>query len=176
MKSSWLISLAAWFWMFPQAARGPLPSVSVRDPVSVAGIGPIKIGMTVGDATRASRLAFVAQHEPLDPDELDCYYVVAPGLPNVNFMVSGGTIARIDILNEGIRTLSGARIGMSEQEVLKKYARRSRTSEHHYDSDGHYITVYPTAARKLIFETDGHVVTEYRVGRVPEVEYVEHCL
>jgi hypothetical protein len=47
-------------------------------------------------------------------------------------------------------------------------------SPHKY-TDGHYLTLAPDGAHRLVFETDGGHVTRYRGGRMPEVEWVEGC-
>jgi hypothetical protein len=156
---------------------GEAAGVSEATAVSVNGLGPIRIGLTVSQAARASGLELIPEHDPLDPDELDCYYVTPrAGLPGVTFMIADGKIARVDISNPSIRRLSGARIGMTEAEVSHIYAGRVEITEHQYDPAGHYMTVYPHRRRQIVFETDGKHVTDFRVGKVPEVGYVERCL
>jgi hypothetical protein len=47
------------------------------------------------------------------------------------------------------------------------------------NTDGHYLTVVPTSKAdspyRIIFETDGKRVLNYRAGIRPQVEYVEGC-
>jgi hypothetical protein len=142
--------------------------------VSVNGIGTIRIGMSVGQARSASALELVP--EAPSPRERDCYYVQPrSGLRNIRFMVADGKISRIDISNPNIRTLSGARIGMTETEIRRLYPGDVAVTPHKYDPAGHYLTLYPRSPRQVVFETDGRTVTNYRVGKVPEVGYVEGC-
>ena len=46
---------------------------------------------------------------------------------------------------------------------------------HKYNPGGHYITVTGAGSNRIVFETDGSRVTNYRAGRSPEVEQVERC-
>jgi hypothetical protein len=152
-------------------------NVSEATRVSVNGIGSIRIGMSVSEAARASGLELVPEHEPLASDELDCYYVKPrAGLTGVTFMIRSAHVARIDISNPRVRTVSGAGVGSTESDLRRLYAGRVNTTKHKYDPTGHYMVVHPRGSRQIVFETDGRVVTEYRVGKVPEVGYVEGCL
>ena len=171
---------------FARSALGILVAVSgvVAEPVrvsdttrvSVNGIGPIRIGMSVRQARDASGLELVPEHVTRAPDELDCHYVrPRSGLRDVTFMVTDGHISRIDISNRNVRTLSGARVGMTETDILGLYPGDVEVTKHKYDPTGRYLTVYPRSARQVVFETDGRVVRAYRVGKVPEVGYVERC-
>ena len=149
--------------------------VSDTTRVSVNGIGAIRIGMSVRQATSASGLELVPVGS-LPPDEPECYYVrPRSGLRDVAFMVTDRRISRIDISNPSVRTLSGARTGMTETEILDLYPGVTELTAHKYEPAGHYLTVYPRSSRRVVFETDGRVVTSYRVGKVPEVGYVERC-
>ncbi len=51
-------------------------------------------------------------------------------------------------------------------------------SPHKY-VDGHYLIVTPSAPAdstyRLVFETDGKLVTRFRSGKMPEVTWVEGC-
>lgn len=93
-------------------------------------------------------------------------------------MVEQGSIARIDVESGSIATAAGARIDDSEHRILDLYHGRAKVSPHKYTT-GHYLTVTPASASdslyRIVFETDGRTVTEYRAGRPPAVEYVEGC-
>ena len=57
------------------------------------------------------------------------------------------------------------------------YRGRVKTEPHKYVQGGHYLIVTsPTdTMHQIVFETDGKRVTTYRVGRTPEVRWVEGC-
>lgn len=170
---SWLVPLVAMSTVVSAFAQ----PVSTETRVTVNGIGAIKVGMTVQQARRASGLMLVRKQRPVKPDDGGCYYVAAQtGLDDVLFMIEAGTIARVDVRNRAVRTLSGAHIGQTEADVQKIYGDSVRVTKHKYDPAGHYLTVYPESQRQVIFETDGKVVTTFRAGRLPAVGYVEGCL
>jgi hypothetical protein len=107
-----------------------------------------------------------------------CAYVSAQGSPpGVGFMVEGRRIVRADVRSGSARTAEGARIGDAEARILELYpdARRER----HKYTDGFYLVVLPLAPsdtlHRYVFETDGRVVTVFRAGLYPQVQYVEGC-
>ena len=167
------------------AAVTTLPSIStttVDDPISssdlitIGGLGAVRVGMTVEEAQAAAGLELVG--EPDVRINEDCYFISPVGLDGVSFMVSGGTIARVDIVSGPITTRSGAGIGSTEQEIKNLFGDQIVVSPHAY-VEGNYLTFVPVDEGddryRVVFETDGREVTQYRAGRVPEVEYVEGC-
>ncbi len=93
-------------------------------------------------------------------------------------MVVDGRIARIEVKNSAVATATGAGVGDSEARIHALYPGRVQVRPHKY-TDGHYLIVRPEAtsdsANRLIFETDGRHVLEYRAGLLPAVAWVEGC-
>jgi hypothetical protein len=142
--------------------------------VADTGFGPITIGMTPEQANAA-----VGGALQLPPGTTtDCAYATHRGVDSLLFMVEQGKIVRIEVRRHDIPSAEGARVGDSEARIQQLYPGRVRVSPHKY-TDGHYLTVVPadtsTHRFRLIFETDGAVVTKYRGGALPQVEYVEGC-
>jgi hypothetical protein len=129
-----------------------LSSVAVAEPllswqpkVQINGVGDIRIGMTPREAIRSARMKLVAVGEI----DNNCYYIrPQKGSQHISMMVK------------------------------QLYRDRLKVSPHKY-LRGHYLTFTPTGQTdrnyRLIFETDGHRVVNYRVGKMPEVAYVEGC-
>jgi len=143
--------------------------------VNIRGIGPLQAGMSRAEAARVMGVA----PGVVDSAWTDCDYVGFGDMPaGVSFMVEDGTIARVDVNSGRVATEEGARIGDTEDRIRKLYGARVSTTPHKY-VDGHYLTVRPIgttdSAFRIIFETDGRIVTGYRSGRRPPVEYVEGC-
>lgn len=139
--------------------------------VSFSGVSSLRIGMTAADARRALGLpASSAQRAE------ECSYLDTKGRSRVYVMLVRGTVARLDVHDSTLVTEAGARIGDTESRLLALYRGHVRTEPHKY-TDGHYLIVSsPTdSTRRLVFETDGQRVTEFRVGRMPEVMWVEGC-
>ncbi len=90
-------------------------------------------------------------------------------------MVEGGKVVRVEVWRGDIATSTGARIADSEATIKTLYPSVT-VSPHKYTPGGHYLTVAPAgAASRIIFETDGKKVVNYRAGLRPQVEYVEGC-
>jgi len=142
--------------------------------VSINGIGPIQVGMTVSQAAQAGSIRLVKS----PGQNNSCYYVNPQGEPQeVGFMVTDGTISRVDVRkNSRITTLSGAKIGDTEARIKSLYPGQIQVTPHKY-TNGHYLTFIPKDGSnyRVVFETDGKRVTEFRSGKLPEVEYVEGC-
>ncbi len=148
--------------------------VSTDDVITIGGLGDVRVGMTVEEAAAAAGLELTGEPD-VDPD---CYFVMPLGLDGVAFMVADGTVARIDVAAGPITTRSGAGIGSTEDEIKDLFPGQIEVSDHAY-VDGNYLTFVPVDEGddqfRVVFETDGEVVTQFRAGRLPEVEYIEGC-
>ncbi len=139
--------------------------------LSLDGLGPLKIGMS---APQVLELGYQIA-EPELGDINDCAQVEIPGEPGIRLMFEAGRISRIEIDSPDIRSISGARVGDTENEIKRLYGGRLVVQPHQYDENGHYLKIYSQDKRSsMVFETDGKVVTEMRAG--PAAEYVEGCL
>lgn len=157
-------------------ATPPSPSDSSRagskDVVTFAGVGQLRIGTSAGEARKALGMPASSAKSS---DE--CTYLDTKGRSRVYVMLVRDTVARLDVRDSTLTTEAGARIGDTESRVLELYRGRVRTEPHKYVDAGHYLVVASPSdsARQLVFETDGKRVTSYRVGRMPEVMWVEGC-
>lgn len=152
-----------------RAAPHPHP----RWTLSFGGFGPVRVGMTVAQAQRA--LGFrLHEGRVTDPDE--CHYAISETrIPGIGFMIVDGRIARIDVTKGRTRTVSGARVGMTEEEARRLYP-RVEVQPHKYVPGGHYLVLTSRDGRHgLVLETDGRVVTQLRAGEREAVSWVERC-
>lgn len=139
--------------------------------VSFSGVGSLRVGMSAAEA----RQALGVPASSAKPAE-ECTYLDTKGRSRVYVMLVRDTVARLDVRDSTLATEAGARIGDTESRVLELYRGRVTTEPHKY-TDGHYLIVTSPAAstQRLVFETDGKRVIDYRVGRMPEVTWVEGC-
>lgn len=154
------------------------PKISAEDTVTTGGLGPVRIGMNPQEAN-------VAVGYGLAVDQFisgNCYYLSPePVLEDVGFMVNNGTIARVDIYSgSDVTTRSGARVGMTEQQILDLFGEKIQEAPHEYITGGKYLIFVPVDERdknfRVVFETDANgIVVTYRAGRVPEVLWIEGC-
>jgi len=169
-----------------EVARGVIPIADASDPqlsatntITTGGLGPVRVGMTVAEATKAAGLAIIAPTNSATLASPGCGFARPDGLDGVGFMLVDGVIVRVDIDSGPIATASGAKIGSTEQEIKDLFPDLIEVTEHAYVEGGNYLTLVPTAENlkdvRVVFETDGQVVTSYRAGRTPAVEWVEGC-
>lgn len=165
--------------------------------ISANGMGPIQIGMTVAQASKAAGVELIGYGNGKPEPGSTCRYVKPKdGPPELDFMLAGDRIVRVDVRQiiyqdvngrpvqvnvagkSRITTKEGAKIGDTEARIKALYPKVQVTG-HEYIPKGHYLIVKPKepglANYRLIFETDGDRVTYIRSGRLPEVEWVERC-
>jgi hypothetical protein len=148
------------------------------------GVGPVRVGMTLAEATSAAHTTI----RITGPDiGTDCRYAQAvDGPPGLAFMVVDGRIVRVDVWPSPpqprpspVATVSGAHVGSTEDQVKALYPGRIKVTQHPYLEKGHYLTYTPQDAAyrdfNLIFETDGERVTSFRSGYARNVGQVEGC-
>ena len=138
--------------------------------ITGAGLGPLRIDQSIAEANAAVGGGFSGS-------AASCTYAAWPEAPTgVAVMLAKGRVVRIEVRSGKIATAVGAHIGDSESRISALYPGRVSSSPHKYNPGGHYLTVRaPNASNRMVFETDGGSVTNYRVGRSPEVEQVERC-
>src|SRR5262245_22729545 len=153
--------------------------------LGVQSFGPVRIGMSVSDASKAlgKPIVFV-EGAGGGSAESECrYFRPKDGPPGLWFMVSGQTIVRFDIDNDSgrgtFKTVSGAGIGDNEESLIKLYGEQIAKEAHHYDENGAYFVFKPRETQlgnfRLVFETSAGKVNYIRAGRMPEALYVEGC-
>jgi hypothetical protein len=137
------------------------------------GVGPVKIGISLAQLN-------AVLHEKLTEEDSgsdNCYYVTAPSHDHIGFMISDGKVARIDVNAPGVATTTGVQVGDTESQVRAIYGTRMKVTAHHYDDNGHYLTVRSADGRYGVrFETDGAKITGYYAGTYEAIQYVEGCL
>ena len=157
------------------ACRPRAPERVTEWRVRPAGIGPLRVGMTVREASAVLAESLVVRYADIE----GCDHIRPDTLPlGVSVMVLSDSIARIEVDTGTVATEEGARIGDSEARILELYGDRVRVEPHHYTGpEGHYLIVETPGdtVHRIVFETDGRHVTLYRAGRRPAVDYVEGC-
>ncbi len=152
----------------------PLPSDTPVRPFTEVGYGPFVIGDKV-DLTDPDIVA----SGPINPE---CHYVrfEHPAGP-LTLMIVEGEAARIDVSSmgpEGITTgpslPNGVGLGSPVADISAAWGDKVETRPNKYGVGTDYIVTL-SDAKGLVFETDAGKVTSYRVGRPPEVHWVEGC-
>jgi hypothetical protein len=170
-KAPLRVSLAFVFLLGHVAAAGEPVTSPTRWTLSFKGLGPVKVGMTVQEAEKVLKMKL--QEEQVD-EPGGCHHARSEReLPGVGFLVIDGRVARVDVSKHTYRTASGARVGMTEKEIRRLYP-QIKVEPHQYDPAGHYLILTSADQRYgIVFETDGHLVTDLRGGEREPVGYVE---
>lgn len=151
--------------------------------VYISGIGPVQVGMSITEASQAAGTPLVKDSSRIDQVS-NCFFVKPQNEPKgINFMVTNNHISRVDVFQtRSITTIKGAGIGDTEDRIKSLYPGRIKVTPHTYNRNGnyHYLTFVPQDQSdknyRLVFETDGDRVTNFRAGKLPEVEWVEECV
>ncbi len=159
-----------------------------EEPVSIGGLGPVRLGMTIQEAANAAQVSFVVA--PMTQSDVCQYYlpeVYDPekaaridSIDGIGLMVVNDQVIRIDIWpGSPVKTLSGLGIGSTFDEVNAVYDGQIEVTPHPY-TEGNYLTLAPDAAGSnlytLVFETDKDgQVTQFRTGQFPAVKWAEGC-
>jgi hypothetical protein len=142
------------------------------------GLGALKVGMTVSQASTALGDSLAVTYELFD---YECDYVTSSSLPpDTWLMVVGDTVVRIDVGDSSsVVTEEGAGIGTPEAQLLTMYVGRVRVESHAYSGpQWHYVIVDRApgdTTYAFVFETDGQRVRRFRGGLRPAVEWIEGC-
>lgn len=151
------------------------PATASQGPARLDGYGPVALGSTL-DEVRA------AWKEPLQGEVADdyCHALRPEGAQaeDVIFMIEGKRLVRYDVRNDRIVAPGGGKVGMSLGQLQTLYPDRGDLAPHKYDPQGHNLRVRPaTEGGALVnFEINGDGnVTAWRVGKTPQVDYVEGC-
>ncbi len=115
--------------------------------------------------------------EPVSGDYSDCAQTKILGQEDVGLLFENGRVARIEIYSNRIASLSGSRVGDTEEQIqraYRKYGDRLSVEPHLFDHQGHYLKVFSRNQKTSIeFETHGYIATQMYAG--PAAGYVEGC-
>jgi hypothetical protein len=156
--------------------RGAMPAPGT---FGVAGFGPAQFGAS-DEQVRMAWGSDLGDEKPAEPG--GCYYLL-PQARSANgyrlgFMIENDRFARVDVDAVDIEAPGGGKVGMSAQDIDRLYAGRINRQPHKYVDGGHYLRIADAGGGPgvLLFETDAKgVVSSWRIGLPPQVDYVEGC-
>lgn len=164
----------------PAGAPAGSPADGPGAPTDAArfdGYGPARFGMGA-DAVRA---AWAGELDGGPGEGVACFHLSPAEQPDeahFALMFGDGDFVRYSVDNERMTAPGGGRVGMDEAQLEGLYGPLEDRGPHKYVDGGEYLRVADPAGGDavLVFETDADdVVSEWRVGLPPHVDYVEGC-
>lgn len=139
------------------------------------GYGALRFGMSAEE----TKQAWGGELNGTPGADETCYHLSPKGASTpaeFALMINNGRLVRYSAESSKHTAPGGGKVGMSSAEINTLYPGRVEEQPHKY-SDGKYLRIKDAASSNvLVFETDvGGKVTEWRVGVLPEVDYVEGC-
>lgn len=181
-RTPWLVLLPLFVCAVFARSAHTQPVAPSAPVLSVEGLGPVRIGMTVEQAEQALGAALRPRERSDSPA---CWMTsrLDGRAPDIAYMVAHGQIRRIDVLTgrfpaSAVRSEQGIGIGDTEQAARRAYGSSMIVMPHKYTGadGGHYlILTMPGGRSGMIFETFDGRVTQVRAGLRPELDYVEGC-
>ncbi|MGY1425807.1 lectin [Lysobacter sp. A289] len=110
-----------------------------------------------------------------------CFHLNPVGQPSIAYfalMFVDGRFARYSVANDEMVAPGGGQHGMDRKQIEQLYSGRIEQTPHKYVPDGQYLRIKNPEGGDgvLVFATDADgIVTEWRVGVPPAVDYVEGC-
>lgn len=157
----------------------PAPELTSASPAALRSLGPVRIGMTVEEASEAAGLALT--RSPARGVGDNCYYVNAGLTMNgVFFMVVNNQIARIEIEDPSpVATRSGVRVGTSSSEVRSTYPNNIQRANEAVAEGGEALAFVPNddfdSEYRIYFEITDGSVARYRLGVKPAIDRINGC-
>jgi hypothetical protein len=165
-------------WLGPllaaSALLGSAPSAEAaltdRSRISTSGLGPLKLGMTLAQAERATGRRITPREGNGDCD----YGVLHPRSLGVEMLTTRGRIAVVYVSRRGIATRSGARVRDTPRRLRALYGSELVSVKQFYNPRERGFEVRD-GSRKVRFSVLGGRVSVIAAGRKPEVDYLEAC-
>jgi hypothetical protein len=138
------------------------------------GLGPIRAGLTSDEALALADWPAITRKAHAEP----CWVMpFKGGKSDFSLMIIDGKVARVEIKGDStLATISGARIGMTEDELEALYGAALESQPHKYDEKGRVFTLKSSHGdHGLRFETSAGKVTVMHAGPWEHLNYVEGC-
>lgn len=151
-------------------------AMAAHSPAHWDGFGDAQFGMD----SEQVRMVWPGPLNGQAAEGSSCYHLSPAGdddIGGVALMFEDGPFVRYSVSNDDITAPGGGRWGMDADQIDALYPGRVQKSGHEYVSGGNYLRIEQGGSgRVLVFETDAAgIVTEWRVGVAPQVDYSEGC-
>jgi hypothetical protein len=155
----------------------PAAALTQTGDAHINGYGHLRFGMNADELKKA----WGGELNGTPAPGVICYYLTpnsakTPG--DFGFMMESDKFVRYDVGTEKETAPGGGKLGMGIDQIRKLYAGHVSETPHKYIKGGMYLRVESSdeSGGVVLFETDATgKVTTWRVGQVPQIDYVERC-
>ncbi|MFL4597781.1 hypothetical protein ACJ6WI_10940 [Stenotrophomonas maltophilia] len=168
------------------AAPAPAPAQPAQQgPARLDGFAGATLGATIaevrtGFGTPLQGLGTDAAGKPLPADDSNdgCYFLRPQDAEDPRLMIEGRKLVRYDVRSAAIIAPGGGKVGMTLGELQVLYPERADVGPDKYDEKAQHLRVRPAQEGDAVIDfalgADGKVGA-WRVGKTPQVDYVEGC-
>lgn len=155
-----------------EMVTSPVPT-SIKGIITQNGFENVMFGMTEVEIRKAFKHNLTRDYDPEYPE---CYYLYED-TGDISFTIYSGTLQRIDVYSSlDVVTDKGAAIGMSFEAAEKLYPNSYR-KPNFYTYPDENLVVQLNENIKIIFEQRANeIISHFRVGTLPSIDFVEGCL
>lgn len=169
----------------PDLAARPANDLRADSPARLDGFAGAKLGATIaevrtGFGTPLQGLGTDATGKPLPADDSNdgCYFLRPQDAEDPRLMIEGRKLVRYDVRSAAIIAPGGGKVGMTLGELQVLYPERADVGPDKYDEKAQHLRVRPAQDGDAVIDfalgADGRVGA-WRVGKTPQVDYVEGC-
>ena len=158
------------------AAPVPAASVDASGP-NWSGYGALRWGMSPQDMHAAWQPGTLSRPAGIGTDDT-CHYLIPDAAPqDVRLMMEEGRFVRMEFLTPASTAPGGGKVGWTAAQVRAAYPVGLEELAHKYEEGASYLRIRDADGEGvLLFETDANgMVTRWRMGIAPQVDYVEGC-
>lgn len=162
----------------PSPPPAPAPAVVVDETgPNWSGYGKLRWGMTPEDMQAAWQPGKLSRPAGIGTDDTCHYLIPDTAAQDVRLMVEEGRFVRVEFLTPATTAPGGGKVGWTAAQVRAAYPAGLEELMHKYEEGALYLRIRDGEGEGvLLFETDANgVVTRWRMGVAPQVDYVEGC-
>lgn len=160
----------------PAAAQGPARLDGYAGAKLGAGIAEVRNGF--GSPLQGLGTDAAGKPLPADDSNEGCYFLRPQGAEDPRLMIEARKLVRYDVRSAAFTAPGGGKVGMTLGELQLLYPERADVGPDKYDEKAQHLRVRPAREGDAVIDfalgADGRVGA-WRVGRTPQVDYVEGC-
>lgn len=161
-----------------EAAPPPAPAGTVDETgPNWSGYGKLRWGMSPEAMHAVWQPGTLTRPAGIGTDDTCHYLIPDNATQDLRLMVEEGRFVRVEFLTPASTAPGGGKVGWTAAQIRAAYPGGLEELPHKYEEGALYLRIRDRDGEGvLLFETDANgVVTRWRMGIAPQVDYVEGC-